>query len=290
MTEEIIKDDYIKSKLAAGSFAVYNNKWGNPSATQNITLSNSKVIANWNNSGSGWNYPEVVAGSDRYCHSMTWAVFPVQKQNITTLTATLIYKFTQKPTSGSWWNFAFDIYFNNQTSGCYSYSNCLYNFMIWIHGLDKFAAGTHISDITDSFGNTWSYYKRSSSPPWDVFVLKNRNQIPYEPTANTQYNISIDIKKFIDTITGISGSWYLPGLELGCENSGSLGNTSGAIEIDGYSLNVNGQSISIGTPVPPPTTKYSYKPACRVIADQNGTYNSIAEATTAAEASGYIVV
>lgn len=123
--------------------------------------------------------------------------------------------------------------------------------MIWIHAQQGFAAGTHISDVTDKYGNIWSYYKRNVSPPWDVFILKGGINAT-EPTANTQYNISIDIKKLVDTVTGINGSWYMAGLELGPENSGSIGTSSGTLQIDVYNATVNGNTIGLGATPPTP--------------------------------------
>ena len=232
--------------LTTGNFRLDNNMWGSSGASQSIFTDTGKLGWSWSNGGSGWNYPEVVAGTARYCGSNTWpSVFPLQQKNLRSESANITWKFTQKPTTGSWWNLAFDLYWQSGTSGCDS--GKVYNIMIWIHGKPNFAGSLVKDNVSDGY-NTYTVYTQSKGWPWYAFVLKNRDQIPLEPAANQQYSIKINIKALMDAMgTSINGNWYIPGIEFGSENSGSVGSTSGAAEIDGYTLEVNGNVVSVGS-------------------------------------------
>lgn len=238
-------------------FYTNNNKWGAPNAIQNISMINGVITANWYNSYPGWNYAEIIAGTSRYCGTNSWPTrIPIQWKNVTSLNATINYKFTQVPTN--WWNFAFDLYWLTQSisSGCQSVDiqRPPINAMVWIHGLPS-RAGPVVQDNLSDGNNTWtlcnttkSYCPTNYTNCWYGLILKNRDKIPYTPVVNQQYTITINIKQLLDA-TGLftnGGNWYFPGIELGCENSGSSGITSGAIEIDGVSFELNGETVSYG--------------------------------------------
>ncbi len=249
--------------LTRGNYLLNNNKWGASGATQSIFTNGTtgSVGFAWNNSASGYNYPEIIAGTARNCGTNTWSVFPIQYSNLNTCSTEIKYKFTQKPTVNSWWNLGFDIYWQNNTTQCDQ--GKVYNIMIWIHGKPNFA-GTLIKDnISDGY-NTWSYYRSDKNWPWDGFILKDRSKIPYEPVLNQEYTIKINIKALMNAINRtVSPSWYIAGIELGTENSGSLGATSGRIEISTYNLEVNGQTIGIGGT--PTQTLTSISPASATV-------------------------
>ncbi len=59
----------------------------------------------------------------------------------------------------------------------------------------------------------------------------------------------------MDSITDASldGNWYIPGIELGAENSGSLGTTSGQQEISSYCLEINGNQTCTNSTTPSPS-------------------------------------
>lgn len=277
-----------------GYFYTNNNKWGAPNATQNITMNNGKIVANWNNSYPGWNYAEIIAGTSRYCGTNSWPTrLPLQWKNVNSLTASINYKFTQKPTN--WWNLSFDLYWLTQgpSSGCQYVTTQRppINTMIWIHGLPSRAGKIVKDDLSDGYNiwtlcNTSKNYCPTDKPNcWYGCILKNRDKIPYEPIVNQSYTITIDIKKLMDVteLFASGGDWYFPGIELGCENSGSSGVTTGAIQIDGVSFELNGETISYGNITPPPTTKYkcSGYPDYICSEDVNGTFNSLAECQAA---------
>ena len=240
--------------LNIGNYRLYNNKWGSPNSSQSIFVNSDNTVGfSWNNSQGGWNYPEIVAGTARNCGGNTWpgGPFPFTQSNLNSCSTQITYKFTQKPTN--WWNFAFDVYWMKNTTQCDT--GKMYNIMVWIHGLPQ-NAGTLVKDnISDGY-NTWTLYHMTKPyGPWYGLLLKNRNNIPYEPVLNQQYSIKIDLKKLFDAVGGINGSWYLPGIELGCENSATSGPTSGKIQIITYNLEVNGKTIGLGaTPLPVLTT------------------------------------
>ncbi len=235
-------------KIIIGNFTLDNNKWGNSSATQCIfTNIDGSFGFNWNNSNSGWNYPEVWVGTPRNCGTNNWNKFPIKYNDLNTASVKINYKFTKKPTPGTWWNLGYDIYWMDNTTTCNS--GKMYNIMIWIHGTTNLIGDTFIKDVSDGY-NTYGYYKGTRNGiPWHVFILKSRTNIPYEPTLNQNYEININIKSLMTNVTSLNGSWYIPGFELGCENSASKGTTSGEITINSYEVEINGTKIT----TPPPS-------------------------------------
>lgn len=235
--------------LDAGNFRLLNNKWGNPDATQSIFINDDNSVGwSWNHPADHlWNYPEITVGTQFWrWDPSTWSLFPLQYQNLNTATATIKYKFTQAPTVGSWWDLGFDIYWMNGKAGA---TDKKYNIMIWIHGRQGFIKWPYLGDVSDGY-NTYSYYATGPTPgvywPRAIFVLKNRDQIPYEPVQNQEYAITINIKALMNSITApLDGSWYIPDIQLGDENSGCIRATTGTIEIDSYNLEVNGNTIAL---------------------------------------------
>ncbi len=261
-----------------GNFTVINNKWGNSSATQSIFVNGNTFGWEWDNpNGGGWNAPEIYAGTTRNCGASTWNVFPLQYKNLSSASTQITWKYTKKPTVGSWWNFAFDIYWMNNTTQCDQRKDKMFNIMIWIHGKPEFAQGngTLVRDNISDGNNTWSYYEyQHPAPldwPWRAFVLKNRDQIPYEPVLNQQYSITINIKALMNSITdaSLNGDWYVPGIELADENSGSLGSTVGRQEISSFCLEINGNQTCtndspIASPTPIPSGSPTPTPNCNI--------------------------
>ncbi len=271
-------DNYCQ--IPINNYVLMNNKWGNPNATQSIFNTGSAVGFQWNN-GGGYNFPEIIAGSDRNCSDNTWSSFPIQYNALNSCSVEITWKFTQKPPVNTWWMLGFDIYWMDNTTNC-DYGK-QYNVMIWIHGQQDLIGDPYIKDVNDGF-NTWSYYQGNRDWPWDCFILKNREQIPYEPVLNQEYTIKINIKALMNAVTRtLNGGWYIPGLEFGTENSGDWGTTSGRIEISRYDIEVNGNTTGLGFTTP---TKYkcSGSPYYECTEDPNGSYNSLSECQTACTA------
>jgi hypothetical protein len=222
--------------LQTGSFWLYNNMWGNSSATQCVTTnSDGSVDLSWNNSSSGYNYPEIIAGTNFGQKTSSWPIFPIAYSNLTSCKCDITWKFPKVP-SGTFWNFAFDIYWMNS-----SWSTKYYNIMIWIQ-YNAGPPGSYQKDVSDGH-NVYRYYHGSKSyGPYDVFVLKNM-----PPTTGTQ-SLTIDILALMKQVSGLSGGWLIPDIQLGCENQGS----SGTMEIVSYDLTMNGQTKSIGSAPPTP--------------------------------------
>ncbi len=234
----------LNCRIPIQKYMLLNNKWGAPDTDQSIYVINDNIAGiEWNNALRGFNYGEIYAGTPRFYFTNTWSVFPLQYKNFNSCLVQLKYKFTKKPTVNSWWNFAFDIYWMDGTTPT---SQKMYNIMIWIHGKQEFGGSLILGDVSDGY-NIYGYRRSvTSSWPFDQFILKNRDSIPYEPVLNQEYSITIDIKALMNAVSRqLNGNWYIPGIELGCENSGILGTTSGAIELSTYNLEVNGNIIGL---------------------------------------------
>lgn len=264
-------------EIDIGHFRLLNNRWGdpnNPNVISTIFVNDDTTIGwSWNNP-QGWIAPEVIVGTNfGWWNPSTWSVFPIQYKNLNSCSSSITWRFLQKPTTGSWWNLCFDLYWMDSETN--SKSEKHYNVMIWIHGLQEYAGVPYIKDVNDGF-NTYSYYSATNSNmlsnydykpqqnavPWDVFILKNRESIPYEPEINKQYSIAIDIKKLMSSVTRtLDGNWWIPDLQLASEASNYTGNdtnsnvlSSGKVQIDALTFEVNGQKISLGiTPTITPT-------------------------------------
>jgi hypothetical protein len=214
-------------------FVLYNNKWGQPSASQSI-FSNSNILGwSWNNPGGGYNFPEFIIGTHFGGWSSSSPLFPIQYKKINTWTVDMTWDYPQPPT-GSFWNLGFDIYWMDS-----SFKNKNYNVMIWLQAHPSNAPGYYVKDVSDGF-NTYAYYHGSKSyGPYDVFVLKNM------PNPNKAASMTINIKALIETINNYqfsgSGEWYIPDIQLGNENIYSAGKT----EITKFDMNLNDNIISL---------------------------------------------
>jgi hypothetical protein len=218
-----------------------NNKWGQPSATQCVTINNGVPGWNWNNPGQGYNYPEILCGNNRGAWpSSTTPYLPIKYSDLQSLTVDIAWDYPQKPT-GDFWNFAFDLYWWDS-----AYSKRQYNMMIWVQSSQDPGSVTYIKDVSDGY-NTYKYYQGTrneggTNVPYDAFVLKS------QPSTSSKAVITIDIKKLMNSITRtLNGSWYVPDIQLGNENV----HGSGSLELTGLNAKVNGNSISIG--ITPPT-------------------------------------
>ncbi len=175
--------------LDKGQFRLNNNKWGQANAAQSIFVNDDIIGWSWNNPGGGYNYPEVIVGTNFGQWKSTSPYFPIQYKDVKTWNADITYKYTQKPT-GSWWNLAFDIYWMDS-----KYKIKFYNIMIWFNGNAKIG-DPYIKDVDDGY-NIYKYYHGNRSWPWDCFILKNQLS---DPVVGVAYTYKVNIKKLIDAI------------------------------------------------------------------------------------------
>jgi hypothetical protein len=220
-------------------FRLLNNKWGQPNAYQSIFSDGNGIIGwSWSNPGGGYNYPEIVIGTDfGTWNPSTYPLFPIQYGKINNWTVNVSWSYTRQPTD-NWWDLGFDIYWMN------SYLNVkYYNIMIWLQNYPANAEShdAFVKDVNDTF-NTYEYYhdsrrEGSQQVPWDCFILKNQSA--------KNGSIKINIKALTDNISTNefygSGSWYIPDIQFGNENTNGIG----AIYISQFDMNINNYNVSL---------------------------------------------
>ncbi len=248
-------------------FRMNNGMWEGSGSCVWTDNTNKKIGWHWNNPG-GWIYPEVVVGSHQGQWSpTTWNALPISYSNLTSLNAEISWNYLSQPT-GSWWNFAFDIYWWN-----ISYTQRQFNIMIFIQYShpDILPDSWYVKDVSDGI-NTYKYYFTNSKDwPWGGFVLKSQ--------AN-QSNFKINIKALMDTVSyNLNGGWMIPDIQLGSESENGIG----SISISKLNIELNGNTISLSGVKPPPPVKYKCSGSPNYICseDPNGPYNSLAECQVA---------
>jgi len=222
------------------SLKLVNNQWGAPpeeKLTTGVYLDPGKKF------GWYWDRPEpqVKAGGNillpiypsvriggNHREQSNLADFPLKMKDLQSLSFQVNYNYPQKPTGA--YNFSYDFFLlDRDKSSAEAVRKA--EVMIWLQHTFGQPPEFYKGDVSDGH-NTYALYSYTMPDGrlYSAFLLKGEPQL--------QSKHFVDVKKLLDRVN-LDPGWCLPGIELGNE----IVNGSGKIEIDRFSVNMNGSVI-----------------------------------------------
>jgi hypothetical protein len=172
-------------------------------------------------------YPSIrIGGNHREQSSL--ANFPIKMRDLQSLSFLINYTYPQQPTGT--YNFSYDMFLLDRTKSSPEAVRKA-EIMIWIQHTFGQPPQYYKGDVSDGYHNYALYsYTMPDGRLYHAFIMK--------ADSRPQSTHFVDVKKLLDQLN-LDPEWCLPGVELGNE----IVNGSGKIEIDRFSVNLNGSII-----------------------------------------------
>jgi hypothetical protein len=172
-------------------------------------------------------YPSIrIGGNHREQSSL--ANFPIKMRDLRSLSFLVDYNYPQQPTGT--YNFSYDMFLLDRDKSS-SEAIRKAEIMIWLQHTFGQPPQYYKGDVSDGYHNYALYsYTMPDGRLYRAFIMKDDSRL--------QSQHYVDVKKLLDQLN-LDPDWCLPGVELGNE----IVNGSGKIEIDRFSVNLNGSVI-----------------------------------------------
>ncbi len=226
--------------IAFGSRVLDSDFWG---VGENETLSGNVYLNKDGTFGWDWQredptpragttailpiYPNVRVG-DGFGEKSTSKFLPIRAGEISGLKFDVAYKYLTAP-SGEY-NFAYEMDFGDSKRPAAGTAPKA-EVMIWIHHTFGQPPDTYQGDFTDGI-NSYRLYSWTMADGRLYFSF----MMVGDPLLSSEH--TVDAKRLLDKLT-LNPNWYLLGIQLGNE----VLDGSGKIEIDKYSLELNGHRL-----------------------------------------------
>lgn len=173
-------------------------------------------------------YPSVRIGGSPWDPSNA-PQFPVKVSELESLKVDLSYGYPTTPTGN--YNLAYDIFLSD-TNVPSATPKPNAEVMVWLHNTIPEQRDTFRGDYSDG-ANTFALYSHVMEDGRLYYAFVRKEKCPLKT-----YQTSVDVKQLIDQLK-LNPTWYIHGVELGNE----VVDGAGKIEIDRFSVNINGVGL-----------------------------------------------